>query len=443
MEQFEHTEDYSYGVINIAGASTAFTSMNPKDVTRGTTAVEKTSGSSPISYWGEENDFPQLVIADVRTNTKLGTLLDLKAKLLYSGGLMFGTITPGPNGQESMAPLDATRHAKIKDFFRKTNINRYLIEASKDLYYFRNVFPEIILNRERSEILQLAVVAAEQCRYAKQNPSTGLIDKCYISANWPSAKETDSLTKELPVLDPYYDPSATLMATKGSTNYIYPLSYPSPGNVYYQLADWNSIRESGWLDVAKAIPKFKKALLENQLTIKYHIEISNQYWEWKYSNWSTLKAEDRIKIKEAEMKKFSDVMSGIEKSGNSFYSSFKSDPTTGKDYPGWKITAIDDKIKDGKFIEDGKESSSYIDAAVGVHPALTGMTTNSGLGGAGSNIREAYNLHVLTSTSEQDMILEPLYLIRDFNKWGPDVEFRFKNSFMTTLDKGKETTPTN
>ena len=76
-----------------------------------------------------------------------------------------------------------------------------------------------------------------------------------------------------------------------------------------------------------------------------------------------------------------------------------------------------------------------------MHPALSGITPNSGMGGAGSNIREAYNLHIIMNQFNQDLILEPLYVVRDYNGWGDDIEFKFKNSLMTTLDAGKETKP--
>jgi hypothetical protein len=80
---------------------------------------------------------------------------------------------------------------------------------------------------------------------------------------------------------------------------------------------------------------------------------------------------------------------------------------------------------------------------VGIHPALLGTMPNNGLGGAGSNIREAHLLYTMKIKPHQDLILEPLNnVVIPYNDWPPEMEFRFRNSFMTTLDKGSETSKT-
>lgn len=404
------------------------------------TSLDDTT-TTDVAPWGDNNDFPQKVIEDVRKDPEIGTLLDKQARLLYSGGLIWGTITTQEGGKEIMKPLDDSRNKQIKEAFKLSNIKRYLLEASRDLYWFGNIFPELVTSKDRSRIAQICVQAAEECRWSFQNPTTGLINTCYINANWPNAKASDKFTKKLPVLDPYFDVITQIKDSK-ATNFIYPLSYPSPGNKYYQLTDWNSIRQSGWLDVSRAIPKIKKYLLEKQTTIKYHIEISQLYWKKKFPDFDNKSPEEKVKIKEDELKAFQSTMSGTDQAGNNFFTTMLTDEANGRDMSLWKITPIDDKISDGKYLEDGKEASLYKMSAVGLHPALVGTMPNNGLGGAGSNIREAYNLHMLSITAHQDIILEPLYIMRDYNGWGDDVEFRFRNSFMNTLDKGTETTKT-
>lgn len=404
------------------------------------TSLDDTT-TTDVAPWGDNNDFPQKVIEDVRKDPEIGTLLDKQARLLYSGGLIWGKIETQEGGKEIMKPLDDSRNKQIKEAFKLSNIKRYLLEASRDLYWFGNIFPELVTSKDRSRIAQICVQAAEECRWSFQNPTTGLINTCYINANWPDAKAADKFTKKLPVLDPYFDVITQIKDSK-ATNFIYPLSYPSPGNKYYQLTDWNSIRQSGWLDVSRAIPKIKKYLLEKQTTIKYHIEISQLYWKKKFPDFDNKSPEEKVQIKEEELKAFQKTMSGTDQAGNNFFTTMLTDEANGRDMSLWKITPIDDKISDGKYLEDGKEASLYKMSAVGLHPALVGTMPNNGLGGAGSNIREAYNLHMLSITAHQDIILEPIYIMRDYNGWGDDIEFRFRNSFMNTLDKGTETTKT-
>lgn len=425
---------------HISDISAIATTTNVKEITRPTVSVAKQTGSDDISPWGADNDFPQQVIKDVRIDTEIGAILDKKARLLYSGGITFGTLERGDNGTEILKAPEPNIAKTIDDFFIKSNINLYLMEAAKDLAWFYNVYPELVRSKDMTKIVQLCVQASEECRWSKQNPKTGLIEYCYINANFPDAKSTDTLTKKLPVLDPYYDPAGRMKENTKDLNFIYPISYPSPGNKFYQLADWNSIRSSGWLDVSKLIPAFKKALLENQLTIKYHIKISDQFWGWKFPDWGKKTEVQKKKAMQEELDKFVKLMKGTDKTGAPFISSFKTDPGTGKEYQGWIIDVIDDKLKDGKYLEDGKEASAHKMAALGLHPALVGTMPNSGLGGAGSNIREAYNLFILENQPNQDLLLAPLYVVRDYNGWGPEIVFRFKNSLMTTLDTGKEKT---
>jgi hypothetical protein len=392
-----------------------------------------------ILFWGDNNTFPQDVIADVRKDPEIGTLLDKQANLLYSGGLMWGIPEIDANGQKVYTPLDKLVNDEIMLWLKRSNINRYMAEAAKDLYYFGNAFPEIILQGDRTKIIQICAQAAEECRFGVQN-SAGLIDICYINAQWETAKQDDPLTKTVSVLDAYYDPASQL-AAGNKLNYIYPLNYANPGNKFYQMADWNSIRESGWLEVSQLIPQFKKALLKNQMTIKYHIKIMNTYWTAKFEGYDIMPLSEKKAIKEKEMTAIQDMLVGSAKAGKSFVSPKYWDPITGKEQDLITIESIDDKLQDGKYLEEGKDASLYKGAAVGLHPALVGSVPNSGMGGAGSNIREAYNLHVLSSRSRQDLILEPLNnVLIEYNGWPLNMEFAFRNQFMTTLDAGKETT---
>lgn len=431
-------EDYSLAIMPSASA---VISTDIKSITKTTTSVSKEASSKDIMAWGDGNDFPQKVIEDVRRDPEIGTLLNKQAALLYSGGIEWG-IPKIINGKEVLTPLSDADNLKIKTWLRRTNFNRYLLEASKDLYWFYNVFVEIILQGDASQIIQIATQPAEECRLGKQNEKTGLVEMCYINAQWPNGSVEDPLTKKIKVLDSYYSPADQLRAQQKALNFIYPISHATPGCKFYQLPEWNSIRESGWLEVSQAIPTLKKAILKNQMTIKYHVRISNMYWEKKYSDWNAVDKKTQIERKQTELAAMEATLSGAENSGKSLTSVIYHDFNLGKEFELIKIDPIDDKIQKGQYLEEGKDASLYKMSAIGLHPALTGLTPNSGLGGAGSNIREAYNLHVMTHKPNQDLILEPLNnLIIDFNGWPSEMEFRFKNQFMTTLDAGRETQP--
>lgn len=436
MEKF--IADETYTAFLLPGIKAIVTTEPPK---RYTSSPIKEEGSSKMALWGDDNDFPQKVIEDVRKDPEIGTLLDKQARLLYSGGLVYGRIEILEGGKEVLKAASPEERKMIDDWLRKSNINRYVYEAARDLYWFYNVYPELVLSLDRTKIAQLCVQPAEICRWEKMD-KTGVVKTCFINANFPDETETSERTKKVPVLDPYYDPASTLRTISSGYNFIYPLSIPTPGSSYYQLADWNSIRESGWLAVSQAIPKFKAKLLDNQLSIKYHVEISNQYWPLKYPDYDKKSPAEKRQIMDAELKKFNDILSGVEKAGNSIVTAMMTDKTLGKEYSLWKINVIDDKVKDGKYLEDGKDASLYKMSSIGLHPALIGTMPNNGMGGAGSNIREAYNLHMLSVRAHQDILLEPLDVVKNYNGWPEDIVFRFRNSFMNTLDAGNETSQT-
>jgi hypothetical protein len=438
-KKIEISPDYKLALLPGAGALVSM-EKTIKPV-RPVVTIEQQIIPDDISYWGETNNFPKEVIDDLRKDPELGQLINKQSQLLYSGGLEFGTIEKDSSGNEILIPLtDKVVEAEIKLWLRRTNINRYLMEGSRDLYTFYNVFPELTLARDRSKVLQLSIHAAEECRWSKQDVNTGLVNWCYINAQWDKfARANSTYTKKVPVLDPYYAPAENLKSDNRGLHYIYPISYPTPGNKFYQLADWNAIRSSGWLEVSQLIPKFKNALLKNQTVIKYHIQISDQYWKLAYTNWDTLKAEEQAAKKLAVLTEIQEVLAGADRAGKNFWSVFRSDIVSGKDNDLIKITALDDKLKSGQYLEEGKDASVYKMASIGMHPALVGTMPSTGLGAAGSDIREAFNLHMLTNRPHQHLLLEPLYLVSEYNGWPSDIEWRLKNTLMTTLDAGKET----
>lgn len=391
-----------------------------------------------FARWGDMNDFPQLVIEDVNKDPEIKTMLRKSAHLLYGGGIKFGKLGFDAKGNEVLLPLDDSKKtALIKNWLRRSAFNRYLLEAAIDLYYFSNVFPEFVLNYGRTEITRVATRAAETCRYGKYN-NKGVIDTLYVSYNWPNAIPGDLYTKTISVLDPWYN-TVEQLRNGNKLNYIFPLSEPSPGNNYYQLTDWNSIRTSGWLDFSQEIPKYKKNIIKNQFGVRFVIEINTKYFEWKYEGWANKTESERNQIKADETKKFQDFCTGVDSAGKTITINFIGDGQS-NDINLVKFTPIKKLIEKNEYIEDGQQASTMKAIAIGLHPALLGFMPNSGLGGAGSNIREAYNLHVIMNKSKQDLLLEPLYTVRDYNGWGDEVEFAFNNTLMTTLDAGKETT---
>lgn len=393
-------------------------------------------GFVDIEPWGTDNLFPQNVLKECSKNTIIPATLDWKIRALYQKGIQYGVEDIGPDGQLT---FKAIKDKVIDGFLRRSNINRYSLEAITDFYWFFNLFPEMLLSKDRKQILGLTAQEATYCRWEKQNKKTGLVDNCYINANWDNSgtAQADETTK-VPVIDPYYDPVTALREDTRGYKYIYPVSYPTPGKSFYQTAYWDSLRSSGWLDVAQSIPAFKKALFKNQITIKYIIEVGTWWWEWKYKGFNQMGVEERKNVMADELKSFEDFMSGTEKAGNSMMVTTKVIPERNESYPGWKVTPVDNKIKSGEYIEDSQEASSHLLYALGVDPTIIGSAPGKGMGaGSGSDKQAAFNMYLSLVQVHQDLILEPLHFIAQYNGWNPDIKFRFGREILMPQTSGK------
>jgi hypothetical protein len=393
-----------------------------------TSPERKPLGAGLISPWGDDNLFPQAVVKDIERNTVLGSVLERKTATMYGQGITYGVITG--RDKSGLPQFEPQFIQEIEDFLDGSNVARYAFEGLHDINTFANAFPELVLSKNRAKIVGISTQEACWSRYGL--PKKGMVDFVYLNANWDNGgSPTDAqYTTRVPVIDPYYDAVGNMKARTDGFKYVYPLSVPSPDKALYQLASWNAVRRSGWLDVAAAIPEFKKMLFKNQLSVKYMIEIHSAYWEWKYGDWMGLSIDERRQLIEAELTAFNNVMSGTNGAGKTVMT------TTirtqgGEEVSAFKVTAIDDKLKDGIYIEDSQEAASHIYTAVGYAPSLMGVSPGKGMGGGaggGSEPRVLFSNFISTAQFHMDLILEPLNLIARYNGWqvgGRPVRFRF------------------
>jgi hypothetical protein len=399
------------------------------------TVKEKRTGSQVIEYWGSNNLYPQEVVEDYAKDDQIPALIAWKIKTLISGGIIYGNLEFDKDGSEKLIPF---YDAEIEDFAIKSALGRFSREAASDFYWFENVFTELILSGDKSKIATITVQEASFCRLAKQRED-GSIPYVYISANWEKRPPLANVPK-VNLLDPYYDPAGTLQKSEWQKA-IYHSSFPSPDSVYYQTPTHNGLRVSGWLDIARAIPEFKKSLMKNQMTIKYHIKIPDSYWPSLYKDWLSLTPEQKLEKKKEKLTQFVNFMKGEKNSGNAFMSDYTYDPINQKPVFGWIIEPIDDKIKDGLYIEDSQEASAHILRAFGLDPTLVGQGPgrNSQSAGSGSDKRVAREIYLLNAKVDQDIILEPLNaVVNPFNGWKkryPRMTWWFRNYFLATQNQ--------
>lgn len=420
--------------------------------TRGKDSAVKNIGENPIkkvtgakegiSFWGDDNLYPQDIIKDIRTVNQIAAALEWKAKAIISGGLIYGFDTIDDKGKDK---FERVIDPAIESWNLRTNINRYNRESMLEYYAHNNVFAKLRANLGMDFIDSIECPNVCDTRLGVQNQKTGKIDTAYINANWDLGISYDNTeyVKKYPVIDPYYN-AAEQVKSLSKNEFIYPVQGPDYDYTFYSKPAWHSIRESGWLDVAKQIPKFKAALLKRQYTIKYHIDITEKFWTWKFPEWSSLTdAKKKKEIVENYLKQLDEMLAGSDQAGANFLSISECDPVTNKPYPGITITTIDDKIKDGIYVEDSQEASSHIYSSLGIDGSLIGSMPGKMMGsGSGSDKRVAMNIYLANEKPVMDTQLEPISFIYNFN-WGKKYENKilkvyYKNYWLATQDVSKE-----
>jgi hypothetical protein len=383
--------------------------------------------NSQIVQWGTDNLFPQRVLKEIRKNSIIGPTLKKQAEIAYDE-IIYGFEEEDGTGEVKFRRVI---DPKVEAFFKRSHIHRYCLEALRNFYFFYFATPKLILTSDRSEVYSISCYKTAHFRFGKPD-ERGYIANGYVCADWESYLDISSpYVERIPLIDIYADPE--MYRESSGYKFIYPLAYPTEDEIHYPLVDWNAARESGWLDVAQSIPKFKKSLMKNQVTLKNLIQVPSWWWEWKYPGFSKLDTDERKKIMNLEVDIFENFFVGDEKAGNSMMVTFISDPAHQKEYQGWKVDAVDNKIKDGLYIEDSNEASSHLLYSLGMDPAIIGSQPGSKLGaGSGSDKRVAFNIYVDTIKAHQHFILQPIEtFVARFNNW-PSYKFVFKNSLNAT-----------
>lgn len=398
----------------------------------------ETGPGTEVENWGEDNDFPQQIIDLYSKNTLIPRLLGDKASELVGGGLVAMRVTGFKNGQEEMEWID---DPEIKSWLDDFQLNRTLFEMANDLLWFYNGWVELIPSVDRSRIVGLVHQEASFCRWEKQS-TNGKCENVHLSADWPTPKK--ETTKILPAIDPYAWDSIDKVRASTKTNFLYHYNIPTAGKTFYQLAYHDSVRTSGWLDILQAVPAFKKYLLKNSMSIKYHFEIDAEYWPAYFGEkeWEKADAATQLSLKKTWLKAMTDALTDVEKAGNSIVTEKVFDQAALKDYRSYvTIHTLNDATKDGSYLKDILEGNNQVLYAFGADPTTIGYNGGGDQAqrSGGSDKREAWLINNLRLQPIRNFLLEPIRWAARYNGWEkrhPGFKIMTKDSILTTTDTG-------
>lgn len=387
--------------------------------------------------WGEDNNLPYEIIDSVRHDEVLSQNKLFNTLTLYGSGIKL----TDNNGE-------LITEERIAQFFDFNRMPKYYLEQATDMKHFFFTVSVIILSKDGKEIVRLIHKEAAHTRFEKVNPKTGAIENMFY-ANWKDEpkKEDIEVIEVLDINNPYLDLMVRMGKVPNDEGETQPATetrkfaivnmFPIPGTQYYPFAYWFSIFLSGWFDIKRLIPKGKKAKIKNGASMKYHVEINKVFWDELCDSEGITDKKKRLERCNKEKENIKKFLTGIENSGKMWISGFYTG-LDGKEVKYVRITNIDAGKEGGDWIEDSEEASNMICYADNIHPSMVGAAPGKSKGSfSGSVQRELFTMKQSLEKSYQDILLEPLFVIKKYNGW-ENFKYDVPVITLTTLDKGKD-----
>ena len=382
--------------------------------------------------WGANNDMPYEVIRKIREDEVMSQNKLFNVLTNYGRGLQ---LTDPATGEE-------TEDSNILNWIMSNALSTYQLEQSTDMKHFYFAVSVIILSRDGKKIVCLRHREACYCRFEAAD-SKGRIRHIFYG-NWRKGSLKEEDVEVLPLLD-FYDPLGDLRRRMGlekyqdgskrptpqTYKYAILTRFPTVGFQYYPIPYYAAIFRGDWYDIKRMIGAGKKALMRNQPVVKYHVEISRDYF-------------DRIVLRESdpekrkarvlqEKEKIRDFITGAENSGKVWFSTFLQTPD-GKEVHDIRINRIETSKAGGEWSEDIEEASNITCYGDNIHPNLVGATPGkSQSNNSGSDKRELFTMKQALEKAWHDIMMTPLQVCIRYNGWNvrPEVPMLM----LTTLDQ--------
>lgn len=394
-----------------------------------------------LSPWGSGNNFPQIADELISKIGVLNTGLKFIRNVIIGQGI-FPCKVKGydADGNEQ---LEIINNPQVQAFCASRTVRRYMEKAVRDYLKYGSAFPEFVPSADGNQIVGINAINAMHCRYTVAN-TLGEIDNCLVFGKWPEMPSDKTSYKAIPVLSEY-DPAADLERRKldrtfGKSTIIYPLRDSWSNKDYYSAPAWWPTKEAGWLELALLIPQFLKKAYENQISWKWHVKIPYAFWDRRFPKAEYATDDLRKTAINEYLDKLELNLCGPENANKPIVTFFEIGPG-GKAEEEWKIEALDNKYTGIDQLVTSAAANSEILFSLMINPNVLGAGMPGGTyagNQGGSNIREAFLVNIANSWPDRQNLLDPIECYLRFNGV-KDVELRFRNTILTTLDTGAGT----
>lgn len=386
--------------------------------------------------WGEDNQMPYNILNLIESDETLSTCQMFNAEVCYGAGLNYNT-------EKCASPVIE----EVENFLSFNSIPSYFLGVAQDFKHFAFCISVIILNADGSKIVRLLRKEACYCRFAEADKK-GKINKV-LYANW----RNDPGEKDIEVIDlldvnaPLHDLAIRLGRIPGDDGalqvrtrerkFAILTKVPTPDSTYYPIPYYASLFKGKWYNIKRLIALAKESKLKNSAPIKYHIEVSKDYFE---NLCRTEGITDRRKKQERiveEKKRIIDFLTTAENSGKVWFSQTYTN-VSGEVQHDVVINKVDDSKEGGDWESDIQEAINIICFTLRVHSNLVGSVPGkSQSNNSGSDKRELYTIAQALQKPYHDLLFGVHNLIIHFNEWKgayPDCPF----VMLSTLDENKD-----
>lgn len=413
---------------------------SPTDADPDKTTVDKYE----ISDWGAANAFPKKADETINSVSVLNSGLKFIRNFTLGQGIFPVTVEGyDDNGNEVLKPVN---DPKLANFAKSRVVRRYLEKAVRDYLKFGPAFVQLLPNADGSQIVGINTINAKYCRLTVAN-KLGIIDKCIVSGKWPDTPALDDCTVHN-VLDEY-DPAADLQRRKfgkqvAGKSFIQVVRDSWSNNEYYSSPVWYSAYTAGWIGIAQQIPAFLQKAYENQITWKWHVQIPYAFWDKKFPEGNFKTPLEREAAINSFIDEIEENLCGTANASKPLFTMFEMNPQ-GRVEEQWIVKPLENKLNSEQDLISSAAANSEILFSLMINPNVLGAGMPGGTyagNQGGSNIREAFLVNIANSWLDRQNLLDPLETLVRYNGAPENMEWRFRNTILTTLDTGSGTKKT-
>lgn len=365
-------------------------------------------GASFAGNNGNVNQEPSTLLNLIANNNLLMPLLQTNIDFCLGDGvgLFKKSIIKGQVNYERIL------NSEIESWMDENSYHDHLRKITTDLYMLGNYASESLFSNN-GKVLSVNQIMPTEFRTSIIN-NKRIIEKYFIG-DWIT--KGDLKDKNIVFSYEYFKDSK-----KKPTKCIIHGKKYFPGQHHYGIPIWWGVKN--WINLANQIPLFHLAGLTKGYNIRWHVQIPANYFE-------QFPEKDRTKEEEELMQGMDRFLSGANNAGKAFTSKY------GQNQPEWKITALNAEIYDDAYKDIFMHSNTALSSANNIDPSLAGYDITGKLS-SGSEKRNSYIIHTTLKTPYyRSIILKELNMVKMHNKWPADIEFKFLDTELQTLDVNK------